>query len=91
MPRRLSVAPAGCLGGVVVDHVENDLESRGCSVLTMVLNRLRGRSTSSACRARKIQRVVAPVVPQATGDEMAVVYEGVYRHQLHRGDAQAAQ
>jgi hypothetical protein len=34
-------------------------------------------------------RVVAPVVAQAALDQMAVVDEGVHRHQLDRSDAQA--
>ena len=33
--------------------------------------------------------VIAPVVGKAPLQKMAVVEEGVHRHQLHRGDAQA--
>ena len=63
-----------------------------CSVLTMVLNSLTPPGGAVARLGREeADRVVAPVVAQPLLDQVAVVDEGVHRHQLDRGDAEPPQ
>ena len=83
-------------GGVVVDHVEDDLDARFVQCLHHRLEladlfaALAGRGVP-VVRGQEADRVVAPVVGQATGDQELLRDELVHRHELHRGDPEALQ
>ena len=92
MPRKDSVGPhVVALGGVVVDHVEDDLDARLVQrlhhrlELADLLAALAGRGVP-VVRGEEADRVVAPVVGQAAGDQGLLGDELVHRHELHRGD-----
>ena len=83
------------LRGVVVDDVEDDLDPGFMQGLHQV-----PELGDDLCdtprrvlvvRGEEADRVVSPVVTQAAVDQVVVVDELMDRHQLHRGDAQAAQ
>ena len=84
------------LGGVVVDHVKDDLDAR---LVQGTDHRLELGHLLPACalggvavvRGEEPDGVVSPVVRQPTLDEVVVVDELVHGHQLHRGDTQALQ
>jgi hypothetical protein len=96
MPRTTASARGGCLGGVVVDHVEDDLDAGGVQrpdhrpelldLLAVV-----GHRRVRVVRREEPDRVVAPVVAQAPVDQVVVVDELVHRHQFERGDPEPAQ
>ena len=80
------------LGGVVVDHVENDLDAgimqrrhRGAEVVDGIA------AGVTLLRRKEAERVVAPVIAQAPLDQMAVVEKSMDRQQLDRRDAELAQ
>ncbi len=81
------------LGGVVVDHVEDDLDAGGVEGLHHLLE-LRHLLAPVAVAGVEVvrgqvgDRVVPPVVAQPQLDQAAVVHELVHRHELDRGDAQ---
>ena len=91
-PQRQRRTHVVALGGVVVDHVEDDLDVRlvqrpdhGLELLHLATRR--GR----ACAVLRVggeeaDGVVAPVVGEALVDQGGVVGEVVHRHQLDRGD-----
>ena len=84
------------LGGVVVDHVEDDLESSGVQGLDHGLElgdlsaAVAGRAVL-AVRGEEADAVVAPVVPQALLLQVAVLDELVHRQQFDRGDAEVGE
>ncbi|MDQ1176777.1 hypothetical protein QE416_001513 [Microbacterium sp. SORGH_AS 421] len=81
------------LGGVVVDHVEDDLDAGGVQSLDHGLELLHlltvvaGRGVG-VLRGEERDGVVAPVVRQPLLFEGGVVDELVHRHELDRGDAE---
>ena len=84
------------LGGVVVDHVEDDLDARRVQrpdhglELADLLAALAGAGVP-VVRREEADRVVAPVVGQVALDQRLLGEELVHRQQLHRGDADPAQ
>ncbi len=74
--------------GVVVDHVEDDLDAGGVKAVdgALDLGDL-ARFQIGPVRREERQRVVAPVVLQPLFDQVAVVGKGVDRQQFDRGDA----
>jgi hypothetical protein len=84
------------LGGVVVDDVEDDLETglvQGADhrlELRHLLAELPGGGVL-VVRGEEADRVVAPVVAQAALGQVAVVDELVHRQQLDGGDAEVQQ
>ena len=84
------------LSGVVVDHVEDDLDAR---LVQRLHHRLEladllaalARRGVPVVRGQEADRVVAPVVGQAAGDQELLGHELVHRHELHRGDPEPLQ
>ena len=82
------------LGGVVVDHVEDDLDAGGVHrlhhrlELLHLLAQVAGARRRRRAGAKKAEGVVAPVVAQALLEQGVVLHELVHRHQLDRGDAE---
>ena len=81
------------LGGVVVDHVEDDLDAGGVHRLDHrleLLHLLAGVAHGGVVGVRReeAEGVVAPVVAQPLLEQRAVLDELVHRHQLDRGDAE---
>ena len=90
MPRKLSVGPEMvAFGGVVVDHVEDDLDAGVVQARHGRAERVE-RVVGRVARLgrEEAERVVAPIVAQAALDQMPVVDEGVDRQQLDRGHAE---
>jgi len=84
------------LGGVVVDHVEDDLDPRPVQLLDHRLELLHLLAAGAegrvvVVRGEEADGVVAPVVAQAALLQRVVVHELVHRHELDRGDAQVLQ
>mgnify|MGYP003693563813 CR=1 FL=1 len=83
-------------GGVVVDHVEDDLEPGAVErfhhplELADRLVRQSGRRIADVRREERL-RVVAPVVRQASLDEVAIVRVMMHRHQFDSGHAESLQ
>ena len=78
-------------GGVVVDHVEDDLDAGIVQMGHHLLELGEGEievGRIAAGRSEEADRVVAPVVLQALLGQVAVVDEGVDRQQLDGGDAE---
>ena len=79
-------------GGVVVDHIQNDLEAGIVKArhhlleLAQGLLRLRG---VARVRREEADAVVTPVIRQPLLEQMAVIDEGVDRQQLDGRDAEA--
>ena len=80
------------LGGVVVDHVEDDLDAG------VVQRRDRGAEIADGVaagvaliRREEAERVVAPIIAQAAVEQIAVVEKEMHRQELDGGDAEAAQ
>ena len=73
---------------VVVDDVENYLDAGGMQPAHRDAHLVR-RAVRQIGRFRReeAERVVAPVVAQATLLQGAVLQEGLHRHQFDRGDA----
>jgi hypothetical protein len=81
------------LAGVIVDHVQNHLDSRPmqrfhhlfefADLLAAVARRRIAR-----LRGKEIDGVIPPIVAQAAIEQSLVVDELVDRHQLYRGNAQ---
>ena len=94
MPRkRQRRAQVVALGGVVVDHVEDDLDARLVQRPDHRLELLHLLAAVAAggvgvVRGEEADGVVAPVVAQAPLRQVAVVHELVHRHQLDRGHAE---
>ncbi len=97
MPRKLSVGPEfGGLRGVVVDHVEDDLDA---GLVQRLDHRLelgdvpvrRCRRAVTLVRREEPDRVVAPVVRQPPLGQDRLRHGLVHRHQLDRGDAEPLQ
>ena len=95
IPRKQMVGPElVALGGVVVDHVEDDLDARLVQRLDHALELGDLLTPRAVCRVAVVRgeepdRVVAPVVRQALVAQGEVVDELVHRHQLDGGDAEA--
>jgi hypothetical protein len=83
------------LRGVVVDHVEDDLDAGLVhgphQVLELGDDLFDTPRRIIAVRGEEADRVVSPVVPQAVLHQMLVVHEVMDRHQLDRGDAEPLQ
>ncbi len=85
------------LGGVVVDHVEDDLDAGRVHrldhrlELLHLLAELRRPAAYVGVRGEEAEGVVAPVVAQALLEQRAVLHELVHRHQLDRGHAEPGQ
>ena len=83
------------LRGVVVDHVEDDLDAGLVhgphQVLELGDDLFDTPRRVIAVRGEEADRVVSPVVPQAVLHQMLVVHEVMDRHQLDRGDAEPLQ
>ncbi len=81
------------LAGVVVDHIQNDLDVVAVQRLHHVfeladlLPRV-ARRTVARHGGKVAQRVVSPVVPQIPANKLALIDEVVQRQQLNRGDTQ---
>ena len=79
------------LGGVVVDHVEDDLDAGRVQGLDhrLELGHLLPAAAGGGVgvvRGEEADGVVAPVVRQAALDQVRVLDELVHRHELDRGD-----
>src|SRR5579872_4710522 len=71
------------LGGVVVHDIENDFETCGVQSLNHRLEFADGVGGQiTRFRREEPDRVVPPVISKPTLDQLAVVDEGVHRHQL---------
>ncbi len=77
--------------GVVVDHVQDDLQARRVQPADGLAQFVRAVLQVRGLGREERQRVVAPVVAQAAFQQETVLQEGVHRQQLDRGDAQALQ
>ena len=79
-------------GGVIVDHVENNLDAGAVHHLNKRLEfaKVTGRE-EAWIGSEERQGVVAPVIRQPPFDQMTVVQEGVNRQQLDRGNPQLGQ
>ncbi len=79
-------------GGVVVDHVENDFEVGVMKAVHHFLefaDRVDRRREETRVGREEANCVVAPIVGEPFVEQMAVVDEGLNRHQLDRRDAKA--
>ena len=93
MPRKAKRRPhLVAFGGVVVDHIEEHLDSCRVQHLHHGLEfaDAPGRRVAHVGR-EEAERVVAPVVVQAFLDQVPVVDKVMHRHQLDGRDAQAHQ
>ena len=95
-PHRQRRTQVVALGGVVVDHVEDDLDAgfvQGAHHRLELLHLPAGVGVGAVLGVggQETDGVVAPVVGQALVDERRVVGEVVHRHQLDRGDPQRDQ
>ena len=94
MPLKLRAwGPFVALAGVVVDHVEDDLDARGMEGLDHLLELADlAAAVADGAVARHggevAEGVVAPVVAQALVDEVAVVDEVMDGQELDGGDAE---
>ena len=78
-------------GGVVVDHVQDDLEPGVVEPrhhLLELAQAVGGVGGVARIGREEADGVVAPVIGQSLLEQMAVVDEGVDRQQLDRGDAE---
>ena len=97
MPRKDSVGPqVVALGGVVVHHVQDDLDAglvQGADHGLELLHLLAAGAAGGVAvvRGEEADGVVAPVVVQALVVQVAVGDELVHGHQLDGGDAQPLQ
>ena len=94
-PRKHSVGPSrAALGGVVVDHVEDDLDAGAVQRLDHVpelverAERVGPRAVAGMGREER-DRLVAPVVDQPR--RRVLLVEGEHRQQLDGGDAEVLQ
>ena len=90
-PEREGRPERPALGGVVVDHVEDDLDARGVQSLDHrleLVDLVADAARIPGVRREEADRVVPPVVAEARLDEVAVVEELVHRQQLERGHAE---
>src|SRR5262249_4278166 len=75
-------------GRVVVDHVEKDLDpgvvQAGNGRAKCVERTIWG---GARVRREESERAVAPIVDEPALDQIAIIHEGVDRHQLDGGDA----
>ncbi len=79
-------------GRMVVDDVENHLDAGRMQLAHHRLELVHVPLRAVAHLGReKADRVVAPIIAKALLDEMAIVDEGVNRHQLDRRDAEPLQ
>ena len=94
MPRKLIVgAEVVALGGVVVDHVEDHLDT---GLVERPHHRLELGDRAAGVlggrvlvvRGEEAEGVVAPVVSQTQIEQPVVVQELVHRHQLDGGDVE---
>ena len=78
------------LGGVVVDDVENDLDAGRVQPADHQLEFVDVAAGRDVARRRReeVGGVVAPVVDEPALDEIAIVEEGLDRHQFDGGDAE---
>ena len=78
--------------GVVIDHVQNDLDAGGMQPRDHVLEfgNVAAREIARI-GGEKAQRLIAPEIHQPLFDQKAVVQEGLHRQQLDRGDAELLQ
>src|SRR6266567_7886564 len=79
-------------GGVVVNHIEDDLDSRrmqgfyhGFEIIDAV-----GRAVARF-GSKEADRVVSPVIAQSALNQIAVVDKCVNRHQFNCGDSELGQ
>ncbi len=84
------------LGGVVVNHVEDDFEAggvQGADHHLELMHRLAGALTGDVAQVggEKRQRVISPVVAQPLLDEVPFVHVMMDRHQLDGRDAEAGE
>ena len=80
------------LRGVIVDHVQEDLDAGVVEALDHGFEFADRAAGEIALLGReKADRVVAPVVGQTLGEQTPVLDEGLHRHQLDRGDAELEQ
>ncbi len=78
--------------GVVIDHVEDDLDAMGMKLVDHGLELVRERRPEVArLRREEGDRVVTPIIAQPFLDQVAVVDEGMDRQQLCARDAERAQ
>ena len=85
-------AELAAFGGVVVDHIEDDLDAGVVHDLREGLDLAQAAAADILrMRRKEADRVVAPIVLEPALDQMAVVHEGMDRHELDRGDAEVAQ
>lgn len=78
------------LGGVVIDHVEDHLDTgivEGTHHVAEPLNAV--RATVARCRREEVKSVIAPEVFQPPLKQMLIVRERMYRQQLNGGHAEA--
>ena len=76
-------------GGVVVDHVQDDLETRGVELAHRLAKAAgTGRAEVARLGGQEADAVVAPVVDEALFEQSAIVHEGMDRQQLQRRDAE---
>ncbi len=94
-PQRQRGPEVVALGGVVVDHVEDDLDAgpvqrpdHGLELLYLLPAGAKEAGVV-VVRGEKADRVIAPVVAQAPLGEGAVVHVLVHRHQLDGGHSQS--
>ena len=80
------------LGGMVVDDVEDDLDARLMQPVDR-LGDLREPATVDIVRLgrEEADRIVAPEVPEPALLQMAVLHEGMHRHQFDRRNADPVQ
>src|SRR5258707_13893676 len=79
-------------GRVIVDDVENDLDSRIMQLPDRRLElRQQARREVSLVRREEADRVISPVVPEPLLQEQRLVERGVERQQLDGGNAEGAQ
>ena len=79
------------LRGVIVDHVQDDLEPGIVEPrhhLLELAQTVGGVGGVARVGREEADGVVPPVIGESLLDEMTVIDEGVYREQLDRGDAQ---
>ena len=80
------------LGGVVIDHVQNDLDAHFMQPLDHIAETRTARRPEIPRLGReKADGVISPIVAQATAQQKRIIQKALNREQFNRGDPQPQQ